>query len=271
MKRLALYLSILTITTLPVRADQQTREVQEELKDQGFYYGEIDGQPGGETAAAIKRYQIRNGLEVTGTASKETLDSLGLGSGSPAERNPKPSNPPVTVSPTPPKQPSNSRRVDPEEQSDRDYLRRNPPRSAPPARTPEPEPDEDDPSIVDPPAHIPPASEVLGDEFADLFAGTPFESAPVEVQQSTLRRVQTFLARQGHYRDPIDGLPGPATEEAVLSYQRRSRLELSGQLDLETLATMRLLPGRGGPPMQRFRSPTRRSEGTTALRGIWVD
>ncbi|HEX8297069.1 MAG TPA: peptidoglycan-binding domain-containing protein, partial [Chthoniobacteraceae bacterium] len=96
-------------------------------------------------------------------------------------------------------------------------------------------------------------------------------SAPLQLQQSTLRKVQMLLARQGHYRDPIDGQPGPATEEAVLAYQRRARLDLTGQLDLETLATMRLLPGRGGPPMQRFRSPTRRGGGSTAIRGVWVD
>jgi peptidoglycan hydrolase-like protein with peptidoglycan-binding domain len=273
MKRLALSLLLLAVSSFPALGDQQIREVQEELKDQGFYYGEIDGQPGGETAAAIKRFQIRNGLEVTGTATKETIDSLGLGGAGSAAKNQRRSAPPVTVSPTQPRPPASSRTEDRTEESDRDYLRRSAPRGAPP-NSPEPGLDDDDPSVVDPPVRIPPpsgASGALGDDFADLFAGTPYESAPTEVQESTLRRVQSLLARQGYYRDPIDGLPGPATEEAILAYQRGARLELTGQLDLETLGTMRLLPGRGGPPMQRFRSPTRRSSGTTAYRGRWVD
>ena len=48
-------------------ADDQLRSVQNALKTQGFFYGEVSGQASPETTAAIRRYQIRNGLEVTGT------------------------------------------------------------------------------------------------------------------------------------------------------------------------------------------------------------
>ena len=59
-------------------ADDLTRAIQQRLKDQGFYYGEVDGQGGDETSAAIRRYQIRYGLRVTGQLNDETLHSLHL-------------------------------------------------------------------------------------------------------------------------------------------------------------------------------------------------
>src|SRR5258708_36229396 len=59
-------------------ADDLTRAVQQRLKDRGFYYGDVDGQSGSETSAAIRRYQIRYGLKVNGELNQETLSSLGL-------------------------------------------------------------------------------------------------------------------------------------------------------------------------------------------------
>ena len=49
-----------------VHADQTIRSLQQALKDQGFYYGAATGEKSAETIAAIRRYQIRNGLKVTG-------------------------------------------------------------------------------------------------------------------------------------------------------------------------------------------------------------
>ena len=49
-----------------VSADQNVREVQEKLRDGDFYSGEIDGAYSSQLAAALTRYQIRNGLPVTG-------------------------------------------------------------------------------------------------------------------------------------------------------------------------------------------------------------
>src|SRR3954471_14803969 len=64
-----------------LHADEPTRALQNELKAQGFYSGEVDGVSGPALAAALKRYQIRNGLEVTGTATPETLNALNVGGG----------------------------------------------------------------------------------------------------------------------------------------------------------------------------------------------
>src|SRR5580704_2291453 len=75
-KALLLFLSGWMVTS--IWADDFTRAIQQRLKDQGFYYGEINGQGGDETSAAIRRYQIRYGLKVSGQLNDETLHSLGM-------------------------------------------------------------------------------------------------------------------------------------------------------------------------------------------------
>ena len=53
------------------------RAVQEKLRDNGLYFGEIDGAYSSELAAALGRYQIRNGLPITGQLDAETSKALG--------------------------------------------------------------------------------------------------------------------------------------------------------------------------------------------------
>src|SRR5213080_4457680 len=62
-----------------MRADQLVESVQQALKDEGFYYGEVNGDLNANLTAAIRRYQIRNGLQITGELNDETLKSLGVG------------------------------------------------------------------------------------------------------------------------------------------------------------------------------------------------
>ena len=67
MKLLIAALVLLTPSLASVRADQTIERAQQALKDQGFYYGEITGdKSNADTTAAIRRYQIRNGLQVDG-------------------------------------------------------------------------------------------------------------------------------------------------------------------------------------------------------------
>jgi len=60
-----------------VRADDNVREVQTKLSDEGFYSGEIDGAYSTELAAALSRYQVRNGFPITGQLDVETSKALG--------------------------------------------------------------------------------------------------------------------------------------------------------------------------------------------------
>ena len=59
-----------------VRADDNVREVQEKLRDDGFYSGEIDGAYSSDLSAALSRYQVRNGLPITGQLDVETSKAL---------------------------------------------------------------------------------------------------------------------------------------------------------------------------------------------------
>ena len=65
-------------------ADQNVRAAQQRLKNDGFYFGETNGTLDAETSAAISRYQIRNGLQITGQLDADTARSLGVASGAPS-------------------------------------------------------------------------------------------------------------------------------------------------------------------------------------------
>src|SRR5438876_8416704 len=88
MKRTILYSVIALLFVRLVDADQTVQSVQQALKDQGFYYGNVTGDKSAETASAIRRYQIRNGLQVTGDIDPETLRSLNVNSNSASSSQP---------------------------------------------------------------------------------------------------------------------------------------------------------------------------------------
>lgn len=69
------FLIFLTATAV---ADEQVRQVQEELRKRNLYFGDIDGQATPELAHALKRYQTRKGFAATGTISAETATSLNV-------------------------------------------------------------------------------------------------------------------------------------------------------------------------------------------------
>ncbi|HSI14895.1 MAG TPA: peptidoglycan-binding protein [Chthoniobacter sp.] len=288
-----LFCALATLTlAISASADEQVRNVQTELKSQGFYYGEVDGQSGPEMASAIRRYQIRNGLEVTGSLTPETLTALGMIAGKPKSSAPEVPAAPVARAQEPPRQPAtakgpvNIRRDGTAEDSDREFLQReegkdrnrnrtatdynNEPAPSPPAPQRNVVPAYRDPSIVSPPAPL----DAPSPDFPVIFSGTPYANAPLAVQQDTLRRAQAILASRGYYRDIVDGLPGPATEEALLSYQRSTRLTLTGRLDIDTLNELRLLPGNNrnigesgnGGTQFGFEFHT----GRHVFRGVWV-
>ena len=67
----------LAVTSLAsARADQKIADAQQSLKDQGFYYGDVNGEKNTETSDAVRRYQIRNGLSVTGDLDDKTLEMI---------------------------------------------------------------------------------------------------------------------------------------------------------------------------------------------------
>ena len=60
------------------QTDPTISTVQNDLAQLGYYSGAIDGVFGADTRTALTRYQIDRHLEVTGSLTNETLQSLGL-------------------------------------------------------------------------------------------------------------------------------------------------------------------------------------------------
>jgi len=59
-------------------ADPTVEATQEELAQQGYYNGPVDGIFGPTTRDAVAKYQTANQLNVTGSLSPDTMRSLGL-------------------------------------------------------------------------------------------------------------------------------------------------------------------------------------------------
>ena len=226
----------------PIRADPTIESAQLALKEQGFYYGEITGEKNADTTAAVRRYQIRNGLEITGELNEETLRSLR----SDAAASPQPS---ATNAP--------SRKEDRSQLRDESSLE-NADTSPPPVQ-PFLAPAQDRPPVQPGPGLIlPPAS--------GLFAGTPYENAPPDVQRNVIVSAQMVLARRGLFRKEIDGRYGPDLEFSLRAFQSRVGLPITGRLGLETLAALELLPGANAP----FYAPRRRIWREPPVRGEWI-
>jgi Putative peptidoglycan binding domain len=58
--------------------DPNVSAVQDDLAQLGYYNGPIDGLFGADTRTALTRYQIDRHLQVTGSLTNETMQSLGL-------------------------------------------------------------------------------------------------------------------------------------------------------------------------------------------------
>jgi peptidoglycan hydrolase-like protein with peptidoglycan-binding domain len=243
-----------------VRADDSIASVQQALKDQGFYYGDVTGEKNADTTAAIRRFQIRNGLQVTGELNEETIHALGVDNSSrqaartpaPAERAPRELR----------EAPGNELRETPdnEHRETPDNELREAPERVPSSREEVPV----NPPM--PPQMYPGRPQAPESAFGSLFAGTPFENAPPEVQRNVIVSAQTSLMRRGLYHDEIDGIFGPKLEFSLRAYQSRVGLRTTGRLDLETLAALELLPGAHAP----IYAPRRRVWRDEPVRGEWV-
>jgi len=60
---------------------QQVRQVQQKLRQWGYFDGEVDGVFGQETYDAVIRFQKKNGLKADGVAGAQTLAAMGISSG----------------------------------------------------------------------------------------------------------------------------------------------------------------------------------------------
>jgi cell wall-associated NlpC family hydrolase len=64
--------------TRPRMTGKLVRTVQQALADAGFSPGPLDGEYGGQTAAAVRAFQLRKGLAVDGEVGRLTAKALGI-------------------------------------------------------------------------------------------------------------------------------------------------------------------------------------------------
>src|SRR5262245_19464878 len=165
MKRSLLWF-VVTLCTVPlVRADQAMRSLQQTLKDRGFYYCTVTGDKSAETTAAIRRYQIRNGLKVTGEINEETLRSVNSNAVASASQ---PASKPATNQP-------NSVRPDANAHLSQ---------SSPP------------PSFRQPERPV---------ETNLPYSASFYQSAPFRMNRLTIAGAQYQLVSRGYYRGRVDG------------------------------------------------------------------
>jgi peptidoglycan hydrolase-like protein with peptidoglycan-binding domain len=202
MKRPLLHLCITLCAAGLVHADQTVRSLQQTLKDQGFYYGTITGEKSAETTAAIRRYQIRNGLQVTGEFNDETLRSLSSSSKSVAaapRANSKPAaSQPGSVRPDASSTFSQSSPATSFSQPDR------------------------------------------GLETNPSYSASFYQSPPVRMNRRIIAGVQYQLMSRGYYRGRVDGRYGSQTAFAIRAFQSSAGIPPTGRLDMQTLDALEL-------------------------------
>jgi peptidoglycan hydrolase-like protein with peptidoglycan-binding domain len=200
-KQTTLHLVVALCLVGSVRADQTIQSAQQALKDQGFYYGNVTGEKSAETTAAIRRYQIRNGLQVTGELNPGTLQSLKSGSNS-ASSSQSASKPVVTQ--------SNRARADENAQVGENS-------------SPQP-PTEPDRQL----------------DINSVYSGARNPPMPVRPNRRLLAEIQYQLMSRGYYQGSIDGRYGRRTAFAIRAFQSAAGLPPTGQLDTSTLNALDL-------------------------------
>lgn len=207
----------LLLASLDLAADEQTRVAQRELKRQGFYFGEITGELDEPTGAAIKRFQIRSGLDATGKLDAETLKSLEAKPTQSAAEPARAHLPPPSPRPQTPRQ------------ANANLDARRSLKSAEPLRG----------IWVD-----------RESPYEFIFKDSILETAPAGDQHETIVRAQKILREDGFYYGPADGFPSEELQLALVRYQSVMQLPRTGNLDTPTLGTLGLLP-RPTPPVHR--------------------
>ncbi len=177
--------------------DETIRSLQQTLKDRGFYYGTVTGDKSAETTAAIRRFQIRNGLQITGELNEETLRSVKSSSNSVATA-PRPSPKPASVRPNSVGPDANAR------------LSQSPPAS----------------SFNEPDRPL---------QTNPRYSASFYQPAPLRVNRRTIAGAQYQLMRRGYYRGRIDGKCGRETAFALVAFQSSAGLPPTGRLDSDTL------------------------------------
>jgi len=224
MKRALLCFVVMLCMVSLVRADQGIRSLQQTLKDRGFYYGTVTGNKSAETTAALRRYQIRNGLKVTGEINEETLRSVNSNAVASASQ---PSSKPATNQPNSVRPDANAR-----------LSQSSPLPSQPSSKTATVQPNSDPPDASarlsqssPPPTFNQPDGAI---QTNPPYSASFYQSAPLRMNRRTIAGAQYQLMNRGYYRGRVDGKYGRQMWFALRAFQFNAGLPPTGHLDIET-------------------------------------
>ena len=198
MKRPLLSFIVTLCAVSLVHADQAIWSLQQTLKEKGFYYGAVTGDKSAETTAAIRRYQIRNGLQVTGEINDETLRSVNPNAVASA---PQPASTPAAIQQTTARPDASARLT----------------QSSPP------------PSFRQPDRAL---------ETNPPYSASFYQSPPLRVNRRMIAGAQYQLISRGYYRGRVDGKNGSRTAFAIRAFQSSAGLPPTGRLDIETVKAL---------------------------------
>jgi peptidoglycan hydrolase-like protein with peptidoglycan-binding domain len=163
---------------IAAHSDELVREVQDALKQLGYYSGPLDGLSGPQTHAAIEAFRLRSGFDGAADPGLELLAALRSASR-------------LDLAPVP--------------------------------------------------------TEVVAIPSQELVSALPAESAPPAAQPDpTVAAVQDALARAAYGPLVADGLPGPATRDAVMRFQRDHDLPVTGEITDALVVELRAAGALGG-------------------------
>ncbi len=66
---------------------EEVRQIQQKLKNWGYYNGSVDGKFGSKTQEAVRKFQKANNLKVDGIAGEKTLAAMGINSSNSSSSN----------------------------------------------------------------------------------------------------------------------------------------------------------------------------------------
>ena len=165
LSRTFLALVLVSMAVACVYGDDAVNALQTSLKNKGYFYGTPNGNLDEETHSAIRRYQIHEGLSVTGDLDGPTSKALGMAAPPAKKSSPATVNAPAARGESAgPLQKSDReflRQMDEQRPADRITVRPTPDPNLPPAASPPPTPEHAQPGTV-PVAH--PSN--LGNEVA---------------------------------------------------------------------------------------------------------
>lgn len=64
------------------------------------------------------------------------------------------------------------------------------------------------------------------------------QSGSIQLDQNTTRQVQQQLQQQGYDVGQVDGMWGPRSQQALMSFQRDQNMQATGRPDQQTLAAL---------------------------------